>query len=82
MNEIAAAALFTVLADENVMIPAAKWGLCSSNYTRVQLKKIHCTVNTIYQVSKMYSGKEVLTPYLKYEYSITLTLFNMYLLQQ
>lgn len=56
MNEMAAAALFTVLADENVMIPAAKWGHCSSNYTRAQLKKMQYTVNTIYQGSKMYSG--------------------------
>lgn len=33
MDEMAAAALFTVSADENVMIPAAKRGLCCSNYT-------------------------------------------------
>lgn len=51
MNGIRAVALFTVLADENVMIPAAKLGHCSSNYTRVQLKKMQYTVNTIYQKS-------------------------------
>jgi len=46
MNEMAAAALFTVLADEIVMIPAAQWGHCSSNYSRRRLKKMQYTINT------------------------------------
>lgn len=45
MDEMAAAALFTVLADENVMIPAAKLGHGSSNYTM----KVLYTVDIIYQ---------------------------------
>lgn len=40
MDEMAAATLFTVSADENVMIPAAKRGLCCSNYTSKNV--VHC----------------------------------------
>lgn len=42
---MAAAALFTVLADENVMIPAAKLRYGSSNHTM----KVLYTVHIIYQ---------------------------------
>lgn len=77
MNEMAAAALFTVLADENVMIPAAKWGHCSSNYTRAQLKKMQYTVNTIYQETKCIQEKiqKIVKPYKRNENSITLLNF-------